>query len=120
MQVALLRERGPEPGRHSRTPADVIERAATRMNRLIQDLLDVTRMEERHLSIEQVQVPAEQIIFDSVEAQSGLAASESIELRLDVAPSLGEVWADRDRVLQLFENLIGNALKLQRPIAPAS
>ena len=49
MQATLLRRREGEPERRSRRPAEAIERAATRMNRLIQDLLDVTRMEAGQL-----------------------------------------------------------------------
>ncbi len=115
MQAALLLRRGAEPERRSRKPAEVIERALTRMNRLIQDLLDVARMEAGHLSIEQARVSAGQVVSDSVEAQKPLAASVSLELRFDMAQDLPEVWADRDRLLQVFENLIGNAVKFTEP-----
>lgn len=111
MHAALLRRRGAEPERRSQKPAEAIERAATRMNRLIQDLLDVSRIEAGHLSIEQARVSAGQVISDAVEAQRLLAARASLELQLDVARDLPEVWADRDRLLQVFENLIGNAIK---------
>ena len=73
MQASLLRRREGEPERRSRKPADTIQRAATRMNRLIQDILDVSRMEGGHLSVEPARVPAGQLVFDSVEAQRPLA-----------------------------------------------
>lgn len=110
MQANLLRRRA-EPGHPSPKQAETIERAAKRMNRLIQDLLDVTRMEAGHLSVEPACVPAQGLVRDAVEAQQPLATAASLELRLDAAPDLPEVWADRDRLLQVFENLIGNALK---------
>jgi signal transduction histidine kinase len=111
MQAALLRRPGADPESRSRTSGERIERAATRMKRLIEDLLDVTRMEAGRLSIERALVPAGEVLFDSVEAQKPLAASSSLELQLDVAPELPEIWVDRDRLLQVFENLIGNAAK---------
>lgn len=115
MQANLLRRRGPEPERRSRKPADTIERAATRMNRLIQDLLDVARMEAGRLSVEASRVSARQIVLDSYAAQSPLASSSSLDLRLDLPEELPEIWADRDRLLQVLENLIGNAVKFTEP-----
>jgi PAS domain S-box-containing protein len=103
MQATLLRRLGGEPER--------IERAASRINRLIQDLLDVTRMEAGRLSIDPVRVRARQVIIDSVEAQQAILSSSSLEVQLEVTPELPDIWADRDRLLQVFENLIGNAAK---------
>jgi len=112
MQAGLLGRSGEEEAqRRSRRPADAIQRAATRMNHLIQDILDVTRLEGGRLSVEQARVPASQLVSDAVEAQAPLAASASVSLEHDVDPGVSEVWADRDRVLQVFENLIGNAVK---------
>jgi signal transduction histidine kinase/CheY-like chemotaxis protein len=115
MQAALLRQRGSEPERRSQKPADAIERAANRMSRLIQDLLDITRMEAGQLSIEQAPVQADMSVSEFVEAQKLLASSASLELRLDLAQNLGEVFADRDRLLQVLENLVGNAVKFTGP-----
>lgn len=113
MQATLLK--GAESVRGSGDPAERIERAATRMSRLIQDLLDVTSMEAGQLSVEAIPVPARQIVIEAVEAQRTFAASGSLELRLDVVPDVPEVSADRDRLLQVFENLIGNAVKFTKP-----
>ena len=95
--------------------ADEIAYAAKRMNRLIQDLLDVARMEAGRLSLKRARVPVAEIISDAIEAQMPLASAASLELRLDAAPDMHEVWADRDRLLQVFENLIGNAIKFTSP-----
>jgi len=43
--------------------------------------------------------------------QRPLATAASLELRVEVDPDVAEVWGDRDRLLQVFENLIGNAIK---------
>lgn len=111
LQANLLRRRGPEPDRRSQRPADSIEHAATRMSRLIQDLLDVTRMEAGRLSIEQRGLSTNQIVSQIIEAQRPLASAASLDLRVDVPRDLPEVWADRDRLFQVFENLIDNATK---------
>jgi len=59
-------------------------------------------------------VAAGQLVVDCVEAQEPLAASASLELQHEVGPDVPDVWADRDRVLQALENLIGNALKFTK------
>ena len=115
VQASLLRRHGGEPERRARKPADAIERAANRMNRLIQDLLDVTRMEAGRLSIEQHRVHTAQVVTDALEAQRAMASTASLELQVDLAPDPPEVWADRERLLQVLENLIGNALKFTDP-----
>lgn len=111
MQASVLRSRAPGSDGKSRDPIDVIERSAARMHHLIQDLLDVTRMEAHGFSVEQARVSARQLVSDSLDGQKQLAASAALELRFDVPADLPEVWADRDRLLQVFENLIGNAIK---------
>ena len=94
-----------------RKPADAIERAATRMNRLIQDLLDITRLDAGHLVIEPARVPPAEVVADAVEAHKPHAVTAGCELRSDLVQGLADVWAERDRLLQIFDNLIGNALK---------
>jgi len=110
LQAGLLRHQL-ERDRRSTKPADVIQRSATRMNHLIQDLLDVARMEGGRLSIAQTRLSAQQMLAEVVAAHEALAASANLELRLDAADELPELWADHERLLQIFENLIGNAIK---------
>jgi PAS domain S-box-containing protein len=111
LQAGLLRRPAPEPERRSRKPANAIEQAARRMDRIIQDLLDVTRLESGNMSIERVVVDADECVHEAVAAHRTQAAARGLLLRLDVSPGLPAVWADKDRVLQVFENLVGNALK---------
>jgi len=111
MQASLLRPPGGDQAHRSRAPADRIERAASRMNRIIQDLLDVACMEAGRLAITPARVGTRELISESVEAQKQLAASASLELALEITEDLPDIWADRDRLHQVFENLIGNAVK---------
>ena len=115
MEARLVGSTGYDPERRSREPTEVIERAATRMNRLIQDLLDVTSIEAGQLTIEQNRLASAQVVGDAVEAHGALAASVAIELRLALSPEVPDIWADRDRLLQVFDNLIGNAVKFTAP-----
>src|SRR5207302_6049822 len=95
-------------------PGEVIHRAAQRMNRLIQDLLDVALMEAGQLTIERGRLSPRGLVLEAAETQRPLASSSSLELRVEVDPDVPEVWGDRDRLLQVFENLIGNAIKFTK------
>jgi signal transduction histidine kinase len=112
LQAELLRRRLPEP---ERKPSETIKHAATRMNRLIQDLLDVARIEADRLTVERDRLCTAEVVTDAVEAQAPEAASRTLELRLELPHDLPEVWADRHRLFRVFENLIGNAVKFTAP-----
>jgi PAS domain S-box-containing protein len=114
MQASVIKRHGREPERRSQKPMEVIERAARRMNRLIQDLLDVALMEAGQLTIERAPLSAEGLIVEAVDMQRPLASSSSLELRIEADPDVADVWGDRDRLLQVFENLIGNAIKFTK------
>jgi PAS domain S-box-containing protein len=114
MQATTLGRReasGPPP----KKSLEMIERAAKRMSRLIQDLLDVTRMEAGQLGVERSVIGTRAFVTECTEAQALLSAAAALELELELDADLPEVWADRDRLLQVFENLIGNAVKFTRP-----
>jgi signal transduction histidine kinase len=108
LQVELLRSRN---GDGRSPPIDAIERAAKRMKRLIQDLVDITGLEAGQLRFEPTDVSTEALLAECTSAQRPLAMAASIELRLDAPRDLPHVWVDHDRLLQILENLIGNALK---------
>jgi signal transduction histidine kinase len=108
LQESLLRERAgatPELG--------VIQRAATRMKRLTQDLLDVSLMEAGRLVIERARVSANDLLIEAVESQKGIAGA--VEIRSDANRGGGDVLGDHHRLLQVFENLIGNAIRFTAP-----
>ena len=107
-----LRRSGPEPA--SEMAAEIGD-AANRMNRLIQDLVEVTSIELGHLSLRPERLYAAEIVSELLEMQTPLTKSASLELRVTIAPDLPDIWADHDRMLQVFENLIGNAIKFTKP-----
>jgi len=94
--------------------AENIDRSARRMGRIIDDLLDVVHIESGHLSMDRNHHSPSRIIADAVETQKSLASRTSLELRSDVAPNLPELYVDRDRILQVLENLLGNAIKFSQ------
>jgi PAS domain S-box-containing protein len=111
MQSAAQRRRGPEPERRNQQSSEAIHRSANRMKRLINDLVDVTMVEAGKLGLDRARVSPRQLLVDALEVQRPLAAQGSIDMQLDVERELPDIWADQHRLLQVLENLIGNAIK---------
>lgn len=88
-----------------------VKRSAQRMNRLIQDLLDVTRLEAGAMALHSARFPLAELLDDVVSAHRRQAEDRGVELRVLPAPEGGEGWGDRDRVYQALANLVENGLK---------
>jgi PAS domain S-box-containing protein len=95
----------------ARRSAEMIQRSLNRASRLIDDLLDITRIEVGRLEIEARGMSPEELVRDSLQMLAPLAANASLELEADVRPGLPLVQADEQRLHQVFSNLIGNAIK---------
>ncbi|CAN5841103.1 hypothetical protein BH11MYX4_BH11MYX4_50060 [soil metagenome] len=115
LQAQTMRRRGGQPERRDQEAVVSIRRAVTRMNQLIQDLLEVARLESgQKLSIAPRDVPVAAILAEAVERHTEVATELGRSLAVDPASTLGSVRADRARLLQVFDNLIGNAVKFSR------
>ncbi|HEY0673162.1 MAG TPA: HAMP domain-containing sensor histidine kinase, partial [Longimicrobiales bacterium] len=90
---------------------DMILRSGRRMNRMIQDLLDVARLERGQLFIEPVSTPLATIVNDALDMMAPMALERGVALDAELAADLPPVMADPERIVQLFSNLVGNALK---------
>lgn len=107
---ALRRAPG-QPERRKEKSLDAIARASARMRRLVQDLLDVTRMEAGELPLKRARLSVSQVLAEVVESQAIHVSGGAVDLRLELSGRVPDVWADDDRLQQMFENLVGNALK---------
>ena len=92
-------------------PLRIIRRSGERMNHLIQDLLSVTTIEAGRLSIAPRRLHVNELLYEAQEALEPIAREKSLTLAVDAAADLPPVRADSGRVLQVFSNLVGNALK---------
>ncbi len=100
-----------ESGKRSRRRADSILRASDRMNRLINDLLDLTSIERGRLAVERKPERPEAIVDEVLANFQAVAAERGVTLTGEVTPDLPAVCCDRDRMLQVIGNLLSNALK---------
>ena len=114
-ETSILRRLGRSAAGGLGESAEIIGQAASRMDRLIRDLLDVTTIEAGRLSLTLTRVSAAQIVHNAARAATPLAVAESLTIRNTVAENVRDVWADEDRLMQVFENLIGNAIKFTKP-----
>jgi signal transduction histidine kinase len=91
--------------------AQVIKRSAERANRLIGDLLDVTRIESGRLALVCRRHLAAPLADEAIDVARLTAAERGIELVRGVMDETLVVYADRDRIIQALGNLVSNALK---------
>lgn len=88
-----------------------IARSSEQMNALIQDLLDVTRIESGRLPLRLQTTSVEQILAEAWGLLQPLAAERGLVLERELPAGLASVRADRERVVRVLSNLVGNAIK---------
>jgi len=89
----------------------VIRRASGRANALIQDLLDVTRIESGTLAVDRSAIGTQSLLDDVVVEMRPIAEEKKLVLDGSWSGPPAEIAGDRDRLIQAFSNLIGNAVK---------
>ncbi len=99
-----------------REQLDTIVVSAKRMNRLIADLLDVTRLEGgKRLPVELGSVEVSDMLREAEELFRAQAGVAQVSMVYHADESLPRVYADRHRVMQVLSNLIGNSMKFTPP-----
>ena len=111
MAVSLMLETTPPERVQERRQAEIVRRAADRMNRMIQDLLDVKRMESGRLTIDPRPEDPGVLINDTVDMLRPLATGSTIRMETNIEDDLPNVLADAARIQQVLSNLVGNAVK---------
>ena len=81
------------------------------MNLLIEDLLEVAKMEGGQMSIHAKPLNAQTLVDDAIKMSEPLALRHQIRLIAECEAGLPSVLADYERILRVFSNLIVNAVK---------
>jgi signal transduction histidine kinase len=113
MNTSLLRRKLPSSDEavDVRRPVERIQKAADRMNRLIRDLLDLAKLDGGHISIQPVPHDVAGLLGDAIELLREEAAEKSLRLEQSVELGVDRALCDRERILQVIANLVGNAIK---------
>jgi PAS domain S-box-containing protein len=111
LSAALLRSHEDRLTTEGREQLQLVHDAARQMDRLIQDLLDVMRVETGRLVIEPEPIAASALLQNALGTLRPLIEHAKLELLEDIPSTLPMVRADPERIAQVLSNLIGNAIK---------
>lgn len=109
MLEVLLRA---EVDQDKRAHAATALKSARDLMSVLDDIVDVSQLESRHLSLDNAPCSLSDVVEDVVSLFGSLARDKSLELTAEVAASTPEwVMSDARRVRQVLTNLVGNAIK---------
>jgi Na+/proline symporter/nitrogen-specific signal transduction histidine kinase len=89
----------------------IVIKESERLTRLINDVLDLAKIESGSAEWHTAPLDLKQVIEDAVNATRQMLLEQRIELELDLPPRASEVLADPDRLMQVMLNLLSNAAK---------
>lgn len=93
----------------------VIRTEAARLERLISDLINLARLDQRRFDIHREPVDLREIVHETVTRHEARARELGVRLHVEPHDGLAPALADRDRLLQAVSNLVENALRCTPP-----
>ncbi|TMD85704.1 MAG: GAF domain-containing protein [Chloroflexi bacterium] len=94
-----------------RQDVDIITQNGQHLLALINDLLDISKLEAGKAQLHRGEVEVEPLILECVESVSSLAKTKKLDLSVSVSAEVGRVFADGPKLKQVLLNLLGNAIK---------
>lgn len=95
----------------TRSMFERIARQARRMQRMVDDLLDASAIEHGTLTLELDDTDLEPLLHEIVDGHAASAAAKGVDLVTDVPPGPLVARVDADRLAQVLDNLVSNAVK---------
>jgi signal transduction histidine kinase len=94
-----------------RQDVDIIAQNGQHLLALINDLLDISKLEAGKAQLHRGEVEVEPLISECVDSVSSLAKTKKLDLTTSVSAEVGRVFADGPKLKQVLLNLLGNAIK---------
>jgi PAS domain S-box-containing protein len=91
------------------------ERAGRHLVDLIDDLLDITRIEAGQVRLEMTDIDIAEVVREALDVHAGLIARHGISVHFEPPAVNTRIVTDRQRVLQILTNLVSNAAKYNLP-----
>jgi PAS domain S-box-containing protein len=91
--------------------AEVAKRNGERLSRLIDDILDITKLEGNQMVLHLRPTCLDSLLREAMAANVGYAQRSDVELAIECKPGSPKVRVDADRFLQVMANLLSNAIK---------
>lgn len=105
-----LLESDPEPNTRKEM-LELIITSIDRLARMVNDLLDISRIESGRMRYEKEMVDLRYVVNTAVENIKKEAEVKGLTLKTDIPENLSKIHADKDKLIQVFLNLLSNALK---------
>ena len=93
----------------------IIQKHCDKMIAMVRDLLDVSAIEAGHLAMERQEIDLAAYLKESAQDSALLAQAKSIEFALEIPEDLPKVSIDPNRIDQVINNLVSNAIKFSMP-----
>ena len=87
------------------------KKSVERLIRLINDILDLSKIESGGMSIKREQVDIVEVLKDLIGTYKYQIVRKKLNIKTSIDPDFGIIWGDRDKLVQVFTNLMSNSIK---------
>ncbi len=89
----------------------IIEEEGQRLTGLINNFLDLSKLEEGKVTLNREKVKIEDCVKQSLDAVSALTREKNLKTVVEIVPEVADIRADREKLIQVMINLLSNAIK---------
>ncbi len=93
---------------------DIIIRNIDRQSRMVDDLLDISKIESNRMKFHKESLDIEEVVHTSLEMLSAVIKEKGMNVLVEIPDDLAKVYTDKDKLVQVFVNLLNNAVKFSK------